>query len=243
MNCPEADAVHAIIKSYDKPIARAYCRVRFQILRQRFLEEIGQYLPKEGRVVDIGCGFGLFGLYFAMTRPRLSIIGIDKQAARVQMAQAAALRLKVTNARFSVGDAEAYSQSHPIRAAYMLDIIHHIDRDAARVLIATLADALEPGGRLIVKDIETKPTYKRWFTLALDKMMDWSARVDYWHQTDMVEMLASEGLEVFRHSMVDYLPYPHVIYIATKPLAVSRSSEYLPLHRTTVEAATAVAAG
>ena len=40
--------VKRIIRAYDDPIVRAYCWARFGILRQRFLDEIGQYLPDEG---------------------------------------------------------------------------------------------------------------------------------------------------------------------------------------------------
>ena len=38
--------VKRIIRAYDDPIVRAYCWARFGILRQRFLDEIGQYLPE-----------------------------------------------------------------------------------------------------------------------------------------------------------------------------------------------------
>jgi hypothetical protein len=131
-----------------------------------------------------------------------------------------------------VGDAEGYTLTHSINAAYLLDLVHHIDRVAARMLLATLMDALEPGGRLIVKDVDTKPAYKRWFTLVLDKAMDWRTRVDYWNQTEMMAALGSESVQVFRHSMIDYLPYPHVIYVANKPLVVGESSAHMPLRRT-----------
>ena len=43
-------AIRSIVASYDDPVIRLYSRVRFTILRQVFLEEIGQYLPREGRV-------------------------------------------------------------------------------------------------------------------------------------------------------------------------------------------------
>jgi hypothetical protein len=53
-----------IVRAYDDPVVHAYCWGRFGILRQRFLSEIGQYLPPEGLVLDVGCGFGLFSLYY-----------------------------------------------------------------------------------------------------------------------------------------------------------------------------------
>src|SRR5216684_3660313 len=57
-----SEAIRSVIRAYDDPIVRAYCWGRFWILRQRFLDEIGQYLPARGRVLDLGCGFGLFSL-------------------------------------------------------------------------------------------------------------------------------------------------------------------------------------
>ena len=39
-----ADIIRRIIRAYDDPVVRAYCWVRFGIRRQRFLDEIGQYL-------------------------------------------------------------------------------------------------------------------------------------------------------------------------------------------------------
>ena len=64
-----SDTIRSIVRAYDDPVVRAYCWARFLVLRQRFLEEIGQYLPPSGPVLDIGCGFGLFSLYYAATAP------------------------------------------------------------------------------------------------------------------------------------------------------------------------------
>jgi SAM-dependent methyltransferase len=71
-----------IVASYDSVPVRIYSRIRFSILRQVFLEEIGQYLPREGRVLDIGCGFGLFSLYFASLAPGCQLTGVDRDARR-----------------------------------------------------------------------------------------------------------------------------------------------------------------
>ena len=46
-----SEAVHSVIGAYDDWVVRAYCWGRFGILRQRFLDEIGQYLPERGRVL------------------------------------------------------------------------------------------------------------------------------------------------------------------------------------------------
>src|SRR5437016_13877603 len=85
--------VRNIIRAYDDPIVRAYCWARFGILRQRFLDEIGQYLPEEGPVLDIGCGFGLFSLYYAASGPRRFVRGLDRSPRRIALARRSASRL------------------------------------------------------------------------------------------------------------------------------------------------------
>ncbi|MCH8242282.1 MAG: hypothetical protein IH897_06695 [Planctomycetes bacterium] len=53
-----------IIGSYHNLIIKTFCYIRFLIMNMRILEEIEQYLPKTGRALDVGSGFGLFSLYF-----------------------------------------------------------------------------------------------------------------------------------------------------------------------------------
>src|SRR2546429_2665267 len=91
------DTIRSIVRAYDDPVVRAYCWARFLVLRQRFLDEIGQYLPAEGPVLDIGCGFGLFSLYYAATQPRRFVRGLDVNGRRVALARRAAARLGLAN--------------------------------------------------------------------------------------------------------------------------------------------------
>ena len=212
---PAPAVVRRIIQAYDDPLVRAYSAARFTILRQRFLFEIGQYLPHAGRVVDVGCGFGLFALYFAIRLPAIRVVGFDLNQYRVDLARRAAARLGVENAEFHVGDASAFRLDEQISAAYMLDVIHHIPVASVRPLMTTIAAHLSPGGRLLVKDVESARSPKLAFTWLLDKVMDFRASVRYWAPEEVQPLLESLGFEVFQHRMIDYLPYPHILYIST----------------------------
>jgi len=205
-----------VIGAYDDRIVRAYCWGRFWILRQRFLDEIGQYLPPAGRVLDLGCGFGLFSLYYASVRPTLSIEGVDLNPRRIAMARKAALALGLANARYEVGDVMDFRGGRIFDAAYMLDIVHHIPADAVRPLLEQMAKALPPGGRLLVKDVDSRPAYKRWFTHALDWLMDPRSPVRYWSAEELQGLLEDVGFTVYRHLMVDFLPYPHILYVCER---------------------------
>ena len=205
--------VKRIIRAYDDPIVRAYCWVRFGILRQRFLDEIGQYLPDAGSVLDIGCGFGLFSLYYAASGPRRFVRGLDVNARRIAMARRAAARLSLDNVAYEAGDARDFKGDGEASAAYMLDIVHHVPAASVPPLLRALRRSLPTGGRLLVKDVDTRPAYKRWFTWWLDRAMAPTTPVHYWSAEALTRALEEAGFDVHRHLMVDLLPYPHVLYV------------------------------
>ena len=211
-----AEVLRRICASYDSWITRAYVWGRFRILRQRFLDEIGQYLPPQGRVLDIGCGFGLFSLYFAATRPRLHISGFDLNANRIATARLAAAKLGIANVAYEVKDARAFREGEEFNAADMLDIIHHIPFEATEPLLRAVAASLALGGVLLVKDVDTRPSYKRLFTRCLDLVMDPRTPVRYWSAVELQDLLETLGFRVNRHQMRDALPYPHVLYVCYK---------------------------
>jgi cyclopropane fatty-acyl-phospholipid synthase-like methyltransferase len=210
-------AITRVIEAYDDWVIRAYARARFLILRQRFLDEIGQYLPRSGDVLDLGCGFGLFSLYYAQILPDLRIHGIDLDARRIGIAREAARRLGLLNVEYAVGDARDFRARPEYAGAYMLDIVHHVEPEAVRPLLAELHATLAAGGCLVVKDVDTLPAYKRWFTHALDLLVSPGTPPHYWSAEALQAALEAAGFRVFRHSMVDFLPYPHVLYVCRKP--------------------------
>ncbi|MGH7334329.1 MAG: class I SAM-dependent methyltransferase [Candidatus Rokuibacteriota bacterium] len=214
-----SDAIRSIIRAYDDPIVRAYCWARFWILRQRFLDEIGQYLPPTGPVLDIGCGFGLFSLYYALTGPGRFLRGSDLNGRRLQMARQAAARLGADNVAYEEGDAREFKGDGEVAAAYMLDIVHHIPPATVPPLLRALHRCLQPGGYLLVKDVDTQPAAKRWFTWLLDRLMAPATPVHYWPAETLASTLEQTGFRVRRHLMVDVLPYPHMLYICEKRAA------------------------
>lgn len=210
-------AIARVVDAYDDRVIRTYSRARFLILRQRFLDEIGQYLPASGDVLDLGCGFGLFSLYYAQVLPDARFHGIDVDGRRVGIARAAGRRLGLANVEYVVGDARDFRAGRQYAGAYMLDIVHHVEPAAVRPLLAELHAMLAPGACLLVKDVDTRPAYKRWFTHALDLLVSPGSPPHYWAAEALQEALEEAGFRVIRHSMVDFLPYPHVLFVCRKP--------------------------
>lgn len=204
------------IWAYPTALHRLYCLLRFRIIKARFLEEIGQYLPEQGEAMEIGCGFGLFALYFGSLRPGLSITGLDLNAHRISIAEKARTALQIGNVSFRVGDARQLSIPDGVDAIYMLDLLHHIPTARGTDLLKHCCDHLADDGILIIKDVDTRPFYKMAFTWLLDFVMTGGEVPNYRSKRHMSEELRKLGFAVVRHSLIDILPYPHELYICTK---------------------------
>ena len=210
-------SIRRIVSSYDNPIVRMYSRVRFIILREYFLEEIEQYLPTSGRILDIGCGFGLFSLYFASLEPRRRFLGIDLDARRIQYAQDSAKRLGLPNVEYRVGNAVDWDTDEKFDAIYIVDLLHHMPFRDVPEFLARLRSRLRDGGTLIVKEVENRPRWKMWFTLAVDRAMVGLEPIRYWPPGELIDVLRHLGFDVVKHRMRDYLPYPHILYVNRLP--------------------------
>lgn len=211
-----ASPIADIVASYRDPVIRAYSQIRFIILRQAFLEELDQWLPREGRVLDLGSGFGLFSLYFATTAPERRLVGVELSAKRVEEARRSAERLSLTNVEYHNADVLEWEPSGLFDAIYMLDVVHHLPQSQVRSFLARLIALLKPGGTLLIKDVSDRPRYKMLFTLALDRLMVGAEPIRYWPPAALAELLEGLGLDVKRHLMNDILPYPHVLYICRR---------------------------
>jgi 2-polyprenyl-3-methyl-5-hydroxy-6-metoxy-1,4-benzoquinol methylase len=210
------DAIASITRALP-PVERAYSIVRFSILRPKLLSVMDLLLTDEGRVLDVGCGFGLFAAYFGQTQPKRQIVGVDPDARRIGIARNVAERLGLSQHRFVVGDVRDAAVQGPFDAVYVLDVMHHLPgKDQANVLVR-LRDLLAPGGMLLIKDITTEPRYQRAFTEALDRaMVGFRAPLAYRHHREWGRMLESVGFRVRMVRVPDVLPYPHVVIAATK---------------------------
>lgn len=199
-------------------IIRVYVFIRFKIIHLRFLEEIEQYLPNRGTILDLGCGFGLFSLYIAACKPDAHVIGLDINARRLEIARHAAEKLGIRNASFVQQDLREWRPAQTIAGAYALDIFHHLPVENGNRLLNDLFARLEPGGRFLLKDIDTLPRAMLWFTYLLDALMSPRDNFNYRSSGAWQRQLAATGFApIYLHYLWDILPYPHILVICDKP--------------------------
>jgi ubiquinone/menaquinone biosynthesis C-methylase UbiE len=105
-------------------------------------------IPADARILDIGFGNGEIALAVARAFPDACIEGIDLADANVRMAADKVAGLGLTNARFSVADAESWQPpAKTYHAIYAMQVMQFIaDPDD---LIRRIFAGLRPGGAFL----------------------------------------------------------------------------------------------
>jgi ubiquinone/menaquinone biosynthesis C-methylase UbiE len=120
-------------------------------------QSLSRMNPQAGqRVLDVGCGFGLFAHQVAARVGREGIVvGIERAAAQVEQGQRFAAELAFSErAEIRIGDAYAF----PLRddewgtfdIAHARFLLEHLERPAD--VVAAMVRAVKPGGRVILED-------------------------------------------------------------------------------------------
>jgi 2-polyprenyl-3-methyl-5-hydroxy-6-metoxy-1,4-benzoquinol methylase len=216
--------LNQIIDAYDSPIVRFYCKSRFTIININILHILSLCLRGKRRVLDIGCGFGLFGCYFAATNPELEYVGIDLNPARIEMANQTAHRLNLSNINFYHGDAGNLQLDGQYDAVMMIDLLHHLVDPSKEKLLQSCTKHLAQDGRLIIKDVTTHPWHEIAFTWALDVLMTRGFSMWYWDEIKFITALDNYFDWVDTYPIADWLPYPHIVYLAEKALPLSEQA-------------------
>jgi 2-polyprenyl-3-methyl-5-hydroxy-6-metoxy-1,4-benzoquinol methylase len=215
-----------IIQAYDSTLVRAYCVIRFQIINLNMLHVLSLCLRGKQRVLEVGCGFGLFGCYFAARDRRVQWTGLDLDAGRIGMARRASERLGLNNTNFSVADAREHLKiNERFDAIVMMDLLHHIPDESKRQLLDAVLERLAPDGVLIIKDVTRRPWWKMAFTWILDVLMTRGVDMWYWSPEQFRKVIDGRfGMETY--PIHDWLPYPHIVYVinAVQPRADRRQA-------------------
>lgn len=145
--------------------ARRACPEHFRSmrLRARLLNpiQLESACPETGTVVDLACGFGLLATYVALARPRCTVVGVDHDSARLDVARALAAGLP--NVSFQAADILDFEP--PAAAAiYIVDSLHYFEPGQQDLMLERAWRSLEGGGRLVVRDVlrQFRPAY--WWT-------------------------------------------------------------------------------
>ncbi len=144
----------AVIGSYFGPAhfrLWAFLALRTLVLP---LKEFDGFIPRSGKVVEIGCGHGLVAQYLARRSPARQVIGYDPDERRIPTARAAAKGLANLEYRQTTFE----DDPEPGLAAVIINGVLYLlpDEDCLKVLKA-VRNHLTAGGVLVFSDVLVAP--------------------------------------------------------------------------------------
>ncbi|MFA5388663.1 MAG: glycosyltransferase [Candidatus Omnitrophota bacterium] len=210
-------AYSRIKKAYGRmPLwARVYNFGRFNTCP---FDRIEKFIPREGDILDIGCGTALLLNLLALDhKGRLVGFDADKKKAGIAKESAAGKNIKI-----EIKDINSDIVLPRARCVTIIDVLSYLDAFGKKKLLKKVYDSLEPDGVLIIKDIDKKLSFKYFFTflqeclavrilgLTFAKGLYFTSRRTYLRLLDESKFFA-RAFDIGK----GYL-YPHILYVCHK---------------------------
>jgi SAM-dependent methyltransferase len=147
------------------------------------------------KILDAGCGSGVFSYELAKRHPHAQVTGVELEPDLVARANEIARRAHLTNLHFEQGDVTKLDFENEFDLVLSVDNFEHVEDDIAAM--RTLLQALRPGGRLVAH----VPGYeRRWILFGRRVNFDVPGHVRPGYRAeDLVRKLGEAGFQVTAH--------------------------------------------
>ena len=144
---------------YKGPVLEWYCRIKTKL--ENNYQQFEDLLPKKGKIVDIGCGYGFLSIMLGLTSKQREILGVDYDDEKIQIAQNCLSRSEKLN--FVCADVTAYN-FEKADAFIINDVLHYFSTEKQIQLVETCIKQLNPNGVLIIRDADASMQKQHRFT-------------------------------------------------------------------------------
>lgn len=152
------------LRQYDTMIS---INPSYEAVRTSVLSHVERAQLRDGAwVVDVGCGTGQVLLPLARRYPRARFLGVDADEGCLALVREKAEAEGLRNVELQNADARRWQAPGPVavcvftHSLYTLGALH--DPQGPRKALEHARSCLEPGGRLVLTDIQRRLDYKRW---------------------------------------------------------------------------------
>jgi cyclopropane fatty-acyl-phospholipid synthase-like methyltransferase len=184
--------------------------------------EVADEVPRQGEILDAGCGHGLFSLYLAAQAPERHLTGVDIDDEKLAVARRASNAANV-GARLVFECISAdWKPDTSWDAIVEVDMLYLLGRERAAAWLYSATQALAPGGRLVVKELDVTPSWKaRWSrfqeVLATRVMrITEGEELELIPSDDVVSAMRDAGLSVNTRRLDRGRLHPHYVAVGTR---------------------------
>jgi 2-polyprenyl-3-methyl-5-hydroxy-6-metoxy-1,4-benzoquinol methylase len=183
------------------------------------LESLERLVPVQGRILDIGCGMGLFSLLLAMKSDKRSVEGTDIAEEKISIAQKASRGMRNVSYH-TAGSREIRGNGYD--AIILSDVLYLIPFDEQESLVAECRARLNDSGILLIKEIGSRPSWKYLINLCEEmimiKLLHYTAGGSFYFRSpdEFNALLKKAGFTVKTIPVDTGYLHPHIIYRCRK---------------------------
>ncbi|HEY0744474.1 MAG TPA: methyltransferase domain-containing protein, partial [Chryseosolibacter sp.] len=140
---------HRLIANYlyKGPVLEWYMRVKVAL--EGNYKQFHELVPTNGSVLDLGCGYGFLCYMLAFLSEERTVTGVDYDEEKIETAKHCYSRNERIN--FETGDVTSFPLQR-YDTIIIADVLHYLTPEAQVRTIERAVNALEKGGRLIIRD-------------------------------------------------------------------------------------------
>jgi 2-polyprenyl-3-methyl-5-hydroxy-6-metoxy-1,4-benzoquinol methylase len=182
--------------------------------------QVEAHVPRAGRILDVGCGHGLFALYLAARAPERQVVGVDIDADKLLSARQAAERAGLP-VRFAQS-ADGMLPDGPWDVITVVDVLYLLGAAVALDLVRRAAAALAPGGVVVVKEIDLRPRWKYRLARVQEVVSTRVTRITegdgvaFVPPDDIADAMTAAGLTVDRQPLDRGSLHPHLLLMGRR---------------------------
>lgn len=174
--------------------------------------QLESLVPKKGKILDLGCGYGILANFLALSSRQRTIIAIDTDTKKIKYADRG-----LKNVSFNTGDATKMRLNN-LDCIILHDVLHHLDSfKQQKKLIIDCKQMLNKKGILLIVEVDKEPFWKLVLGRITDFVLYKGTPVYYLYKNDMIHML--EKYFILKNIKIQKFynnPFPQVGYICKK---------------------------
>ena len=174
-------------------------------------------MPPAGRLLDVGCGHGLFANALALGSPARQVLGVDPSAAKIAIASVSANGL--ANVRYEQGLVQGIDASG-FDGISILDVLYLLPVEEKLAVLRACRERIAPGGVLVMKTNDTAPAWKYRVARLQEQAMTGigltmgGQGLHFFSRHQNADLLRQAGFEPRFVDLNNWLPYPHVMFVS-----------------------------
>jgi 2-polyprenyl-3-methyl-5-hydroxy-6-metoxy-1,4-benzoquinol methylase len=179
-----------------------------------------EWVPPGAKLLDLGCGTGLWLLTLAHTNTVKFGLGLDINPNSLKKAQSAFVEYAKLGGSSNLvfqhtREIEDWPSEEKFDVVSLVDVLHHVPSTYQPQFMRRAFELVKPGGRLIYKDMASKPVWLGWGNRIHDLVLarQW---INYFPIHSVIEIATKNGGRVIHQSNWQRAFYGHELAVIEK---------------------------